>query len=317
MGHVAGEPEAVRQAIEAVRKPLIRQVLLLVPLAADLVVQLTLGNLTWTPYAVCGLVLIAGASLVALVDARWPLPRAVGTSVLVLDLAGLGLMRLVPEGNGLGLLVVLVAMWLCADLQLRGVLVTLGATLTLVSVPSLAYFGVGAPSASRALLLTVVGGMCSLTVAGATQVWARQNRELEAQGRRLEDALAEVTANRALNEAIVTTVDVGLVAIDGDGRYTFSNPRHAEFLALAFPEGHHGQAGQEGAVYAADRMTRLSSAEMPSSRAQAGEAFADYVIWVGEDDATQRALSVSAGPVVDASGELGGAVLVYTDITDL
>jgi signal transduction histidine kinase len=317
MGQAAVEPEAVRQAVAAVRKPLIRQVLLLVPLAADLLLRVALGHLSWTPYAVCGLVLLVVATVVAVVDARWPLPRAVGIAVLVLDLAGLGLMRLVPEGNGVGILCVLVAMWLGADLQLRGVLVTMGTTLAVVSAPSLMYFGPGPASASRALLMTVVAAMCSLTVAGASQVWARQNRELEAQGRRLEEALVEVNANRALNEAIVTTVDVGLVAIDRDGRFTFTNPRHAEFLALAFPEGHHGQAGQEGAVYAADRMTRLAPADMPTSRAQAGESFADYVIWVGEDHATQRALSVSAGPVADSSGEFGGAVLVYTDITDL
>ena len=228
------------------------------------------------------------ATLLAVVDARLSLPRAVGIAVLVLDLAGLGLMRLVPGGNGLGLLVVLVAMWLGADLQLKGVLITLGTTLVLVSLPSVAYFGAGAASASRALLLTVVAGMCSLTVAGASQVWTRQNRELEAQGRRLEEALVEVTESRVLNEAIVTTVDVGLVAIDRDGRFTFTNPRHHEFLRLAFPEGHLGRAGQEGAVYAADRMTRLAIQDMPTSRAHSGESFTDYDIWVGEDHATQR-----------------------------
>ena len=317
MGQAAPEPEVVRQAIAAVRKPLIRQVLLLAPLALDLVVRLALGYLTWTSYATCGLLLVLAATMVAGVDARRHLPQVVGVAVLVLDLAGLGLMRLVPEGNGLGALVVLVAMWLGADLQLRGVLVTMGVTLTLVSLPALAYFGVGPASVSRALLFPLVSGMCSLTVAGASQVWAKQNRELEAQGRRLEEALAEVTANRALNEAIVTTVDVGLVAIDAEGRYTFTNPRHAEFLRLAFPEGHRGHAGQAGAVYAADRMTRVAPEDMPTSRAKAGESFTDYVIWVGEDDAGQRALSVSAGPVLDTSGEFAGAVLVYNDITDL
>ena len=317
MGQAAAEPEVVRQAIAAVRKPLIRQVLLLGPLSVDLVVRFAVGHLTWTSYAVAGLLLVLAATVAAAVDAWRHLPRAVGVAVLVLDLAGLGLMRLVPEGNGLGLLVVLVAMWLGADLQLRGVLVTMGVTLVLVAVPSLLYFGVDPASASRAVLVTLVSGMCSLTVAGASQVWARQNQELEAQGRRLEEALAEVTANRALNEAIVTTVDVGLVAIDAEGRYTFTNPRHAEFLRLAFPEGHHGMAGQPGAVYAADRMTPVAPEDMPTSRAKAGESFADYVIWVGENDDSQRALSVSAGPVLDSSGEFAGAVLVYNDITDL
>src|SRR3712207_9476492 len=48
-----------------------------------------------------------------------------------------------------------------------------------------------------------------------------------------------------------------------------------------------------------------------------GEEFVDHVIWVGQDPATQRALSVSAGPVVDEKGDFDGAVLVYKDITAL
>lgn len=317
MREATAEPDAVRRVAAAVRKPLIRQVLLLVPVAADLLVRFAVGHLTWTPYAVCGLVLLLAATLVAVVDARRPLPQAAALAVLVLDLAGLGFMRLVPEGNGLGILAVLVAMWLGADLQLRGVLVTLATTLLVVSVPSLLYFGAGPASVSRALLVTVVGAMCSLTVAGVSEVWARQNRELAAQGRRLEEALAEVTASRALNEAIVTTVDVGLLAIDREGRVTFANPRQADFMALAFPDGHGGHAGQAGAAYAADRMTRLTVEDLPTSRAMTGESFTDYVVWVGDEPVAQRALSVSAGPIVDSAGEFGGAVLVYTDITDL
>jgi signal transduction histidine kinase len=273
------------------------------------------------------LLLLAATAVAALTSPRRRLrePAAgpagtgarLGTALLLVDMAGLGLMGLVPEGNGLVLVLVLVGMWLGADHHLRGVGLTVVGTALLVSVPSLAYFGTDASSSSHALLVLLVVAMCSLTVAGASQVWTRQNAELEAQGQRLEEALAEVNANRALNDAIVTTVDVGLVAIDKDGCYTFTNPRHAEFLALAFPEGHEGRAGQVGSVFAADRVTRLTPQDTPTQRALSGETFTDYVVWVGEEHATQRALSVSAGPVLDGAGGFGGAVLVYTDITDL
>jgi signal transduction histidine kinase len=159
--------------------------------------------------------------------------------------------------------------------------------------------------------------MCAVTVAGTTQVWERQNHELEEQGHRLEQALADALANRALNEAIVTTVDVGLVALDRDGVYKVVNPRHHEFLDLTFPAGHNGRAGQLGYSYAANRVTRLTLEEMPTVRAMRGEEFAGYVLWIGKEPETQRALSVSAKPVLDAAGEFDGAVLVYQDITDL
>jgi two-component system, OmpR family, phosphate regulon sensor histidine kinase PhoR len=64
-------------------------------------------------------------------------------------------------------------------------------------------------------------------------------------------------------------------------------------------------------------VTPLTREEMPSMRAMKGEEFVDYVIWVGQDPARQRALSVSARPVVDDKGELDGAVLAYKDITEL
>ncbi len=309
------ESAGVRRALAAVSTPLIRQALLLVPVTLDLLVRLALGDaLRMQPLEALGLLLLLAATAVAALTSprrRLREPAAgpagtgarLGTALLLVDMAGLGLMGLVPEGNGLVLVLVLVGMWLGADHHLRGV--------------GLTVVGTDASSSSHALLVLLVVAMCSLTVAGASQVWTRQNAELEAQGQRLEEALAEVNANRALNDAIVTTVDVGLVAIDKDGSYTFTNPRHAEFLALAFPEGHEGRAGQVGSVFAADRVTRLTPQDTPTQRALSGETFTDYVVWVGEEHATQRALSVSAGPVLDGAGGFGGAVLVYTDITDL
>ena len=64
-------------------------------------------------------------------------------------------------------------------------------------------------------------------------------------------------------------------------------------------------------------MTRLAPHELPEVRALRGESIADVVVWVGESRQEQRALSVSAGPVVDAAGTFRGAVLVSKDVTDL
>ena len=307
------------QALTDLRKPLVRQCVLLVPMALDLLVLLLWGSsMTAGAWYLTGLALvIAGTVVTAAVSFAGSMPRALQTTVPVVDLAAIGLMTLVPGGNGLGFLAILPAMWLAADLRMRGVGAALVGTLALVSVPSLLYFGFDAAWASRAVLLPVVVGMCAVTVAGTTQVWERQNHVLEEQGHRLEQALADALANRALNEAIVTTVDVGLVALDRDGVYKVVNPRHHEFLDLTFPDGHHGQAGQVGFSYAANRLTRLTREEMPTVRAMTGEEFAGYVVWVGAEPETQRALSVSARPVLDAAGDFDGAVLVYQDITDL
>jgi signal transduction histidine kinase len=89
------------------------------------------------------------------------------------------------------------------------------------------------------------------------------------------------------------------------------------FLDLAFPEGHGGQAGQLGEVFAEDGVRRLARHEMPSLRAANGEEFDDVRLWVGSDPLTRRACSVSARSVHDADGSFVGAALAYNDITEL
>ena len=310
------------QALTDLRKPLVRQCVLLVPMALDLVVLLLLGSpQTVGAFYLTGLGLVILATVVTAVarcgSAPSSLVAAAVSVVPMVDLAAIGLMRLVPEGNGLGVLAVLPAMWLAADHRMRGVVAALVGTLVLVALPSLLYFGADVAWLSRALALPTIVAMCAVTVAGTTQLWERQNHELEEQGHRLEGALAESLASRTLNEAIVTTVDVGLVALDRDGAYKVVNPRHLEFLRLALPDGHEDQAGQVGFSYAADRVTLLAPEDMPTVRAMRGEEFAGYVVWIGQDPASQKALSVSARPVRDAAGDFDGAVLVYQDITDL
>jgi signal transduction histidine kinase len=88
-------------------------------------------------------------------------------------------------------------------------------------------------------------------------------------------------------------------------------------MALAYPDGHHGMAGQEGFVYAADGVTLLTAEDMPTTKAVRGESFRDYLIWVGEVPAERRALAVSSSPYFRNNGEFGGAVLAYHDITEL
>lgn len=133
----------------------------------------------------------------------------------------------------------------------------------------------------------------------------------------LADALAVITRQRQLSRAILDTVDVGLLLIDRHGSYEEFNRRHADLLALAFPEGHRGRSGQLGDVYAADASTRLTAEEMPSARAARGEEFDDHRIWIGADPLTRRALSVSARAVFDGSGAFAGAAMAYSDITEL
>ena len=133
---------------------------------------------------------------------------------------------------------------------------------------------------------------------------------------RLDAAEAAAEADRRTAQAIFEGVAVGLLQIDACGRYLATNSRHREFLDLAFPDGHLGQAGQTGFAYDRDQQL-LTHDDMPSVRAARGEEFDDVRLWVGEDPHSRRALSVSARRVLDRAGERTGAVLAYHDVTDL
>ena len=185
-------------------------------------------------------------------------------------------------------------------------------------MPTLFFLGLTLMDAiSRVSQMTLMAVICSAAVAFVADLWKAQYEQARNTTARLELAMADVIEQRRLTRTIVNGVDVGLVALDAEGAYDSTNPRHEEFMAMAYPDGHRGMAGQEGFVYAADGVTLLTSAEMPTTMAVQGEAFRDYLIWVGEVPAERRALAVSSSPYFRNNGEFGGAVLAYHDITEL
>ena len=141
---------------------------------------------------------------------------------------------------------------------------------------------------------------------------AREERHRE----RLAEALDLIDHQRRVADAILDTVDVGLVLLDEHGHYQSMNRRQRDFLRLAFPDGHAGRAGQLGLVWDEDGTTLLAESQMPSHRAARGEEFDDCRIWVGDDPRTWRALSVSARAVRDDEGRFTGAALAYKDVTE-
>ncbi|SEB70160.1 PAS domain S-box-containing protein [Nocardioides exalbidus] len=133
---------------------------------------------------------------------------------------------------------------------------------------------------------------------------------------RLDAAEEAIESERRKAEAVFDSVAVGLLLLDADGAYQGYNHRHSEFMALAFPDGHLGRVGQLGFLYDEEQARLLTSEEMPTVRAVAGEEFDDLLLWVGEDPQTRRAVSVSARSVRDRFGAHAGAALAYQDVTD-
>ena len=132
----------------------------------------------------------------------------------------------------------------------------------------------------------------------------------------LSAAEAVIEHQRRRTQAVYDTVDVGLVLLDADGNYQTANQRQADFLDLAYPDGHRGRAGQVGHVYVEDGVTLMRQDQLPTYRAVHGEEYDDLRMWIGADPARRLAISVSARSIRDADGGFAGAVLAYKDVTD-
>ncbi len=314
------EPSPLLDRVDAVwSNLLLRQMFMAGPVALDLTFQAGAGLLgDLGPWYPLGVAVVALAVVLAATDElseqRWP---ALASSLPLLNFAAIGLLRMVPEPNGLGLLVVFPAMWLGIDRRGRGVVLTAAYTSVLVCLPVMFYQGWTVQLIGRYVQVLAMAVLVALSMAITARTWQRREADAAAQRQVISDLLEAERSNRALTSAIVEAVDVGLVSLDKDGTYRSMNPRHAEFMALAYPEGHEGRAGQLGWVFAADGQTLLGRDDMPTIRAHRGEDFQDYLIWVGEDPDRRRALAISARHVERDGDANGGQVLVYKDVTDL
>lgn len=287
-----------------------------VPIALDLGLRISLDALAVSVPYVVGTLLLLVTCAYAVGAQRRSMPSAGAWVVPLVVIAAVGLMRLVPESNSLGMLVLLPAMWLGIDKRMVGAVVAGVAMMPLLTAPAVLYYGAGPAVVARVLPICLVATLAAVSLAWIADQWRGHEDQLKDQQRQLREALARVTAGQVLNDAVVGAVDVGLVALHRDGAYSSMNPHHQRFMELAFPDGHRGYAGQTGWVFEADGTTFLAADKMPTIRAKNGEEYTDYLIWVGEEPAQRRALAVSARRVEGGDDDLA-SVLVYKDVTDL
>ena len=280
----------------------------------EVALRVPTGSPTWLSWPAAGLVLLVVVTLATVLAPRPGTPGPY-VAVALADLAVVGLTRLTPEGSAAAILSVLPVLWLARHLGRGGAWAGGAAALLLVSGPGLAYAGAGGPDLARAVLPPVVAVTAGLLVASGVRRAERERVEATRRGHDLAAALDTIAHQRRTAEAILDTVDVGLLLLDEQGRYVGRNKRHEDFMALAFPDGHDGVAGQLGQVRHADASTVMEREEMPTHRARFGEEFDDIRIWVGQG-VERRALSVSARSIRDESGRQTGSALAYKDVTD-
>ncbi|MDJ0459893.1 ATP-binding protein [Arthrobacter sp. NQ7] len=247
------------------------------------------------------------------------LPAQAVLVIPVLDCLAIGVTREAADQylTVLGFLLVFPVVWLASDGRRSGVLIGVFATiLSAILPPVMLGTGVDGPDFIRIVLLPIILGAVALTTSGIVNALSLQRQQLEAQSCEVRDLLAASEDRERLLQTVMDTVSVGVCAIDDQGRVSLMNHHLSSHLGRTItgvptPEDH-----KELPVYGADRKHPLPIDRHPASRAARGESFTDELIWSGNGTG-QRAYSATSRLIQDSRGKHRGAVLAFTDVTEL
>lgn len=254
----------------------------------------------------------------------------------ILDFIAIGLSRngAAPNLQGLGVLAIFPVIWLSASgmaaktsiiLSFFGPIV-IGLPSLLAKIPN-----VTPADITTAVLLPFMLLAVSLAIRFASVNMRLQQRRLESQEAEMRTLLADSNERERLLHTILDTVDVGIIAVDADGKVLLVNDQQNHFESAARPADQTQNAGLAGngdhplrndkeetqpLLLSQDRKTPLPPDKHPVERAIRGETFADHLVWFGESP-RQRAVSTAARAIRNDDGGFDGAVVVFNDVTGL
>lgn len=271
---------------------------------------------------VASILLMAGLFIACFLVPWERLPANAYLIIPILDFVVIGLARNGAAATvaGLGLLAIFPVIWLSTsgDFVRSTVLLSFFCPF-LITLPGLlqAFPNISPADLTTASLLPLMMLAAALAIrfAGANVHVHRQR--LEKKDKELRELLVESRSRERLLKTVLDTIDVGIMAVDADGRPTLVNGQQALFQAAASPAALAATADEpRQLMFGQDRVTPLPEDKRPVHRATAGETFADYLLWIGEG-ADQRAISTAARIIKNDDGGFGGAVIVSTDVTGL
>lgn len=245
------------------------------------------------------------------------------TTLLIpyLDFAGVALLRQgsIDSVASTGLLALFPVFWICtsAVARKRSVVACSTVILVMVWIPIVAGPGVvSLDMLAKPLVFPVMMLAFAITVSIMTHSMDSQRLVLRAKDAQLRTMLKNSQRGEALLNAVVNTVNVGLVAIDAAGNDLVVNSRQRTFHTLASPVKKYDPSAKDLLVFGPDKKTLLAQNSRPVYRAIRGESFSDVLVWVGTPE-NGRALSATARPMMDTDGAFYGSVVAFHDVTEM
>jgi len=235
---------------------------------------------------------------------------------IALPLADIVAIVLAREGLpalGSGLFLVFPVLWMARNFRLTGAL--LGAALATVLLWT-SWALKGEPfvisQLATIILLPLTLAFVSTTGYETSRRATGQRTLLRQQATVIEGAFARARRQERLLHEVLDAVEFGVIAFDEGGTVTLVNNAHRRLLDRA---GAPASAIVHPVVYQADRVTPHPEGTRPFARALAGQTFENLVIWVGEPDGDQEALSITARALTAPDGSRDGGVIVLRNVT--
>ena len=155
-------------------------------------------------------------------------------------------------------------------------------------------------------------------VAQRSAAAAEEQRALAEERRALLDLLyAESTSRGDLVDAVLDTVEVAVVACDGEGRVILFNRAARDWHGgYPDPEVDAEGNGERYGLYDVDGLTVLSPDRVPLHRALAGQAVEDEEMILAPPGMPRRTVLSSGRALTSVDGQVMGAVVAMSDVTD-
>ena len=145
------------------------------------------------------------------------------------------------------------------------------------------------------------------------------DRETEGALRRMTDALR---AQMRTMEIVFNSISDGVVAADGEGRFTLFNPAGERIVGKGMTSGGTDRWAEEYGIFFVDGETRVPTGELPLVRAINGESTDDLEMFVRNDSVPDGVyISVNGRPLRGAPQEGGseearGGVITFRDVSE-
>lgn len=174
-----------------------------------------------------------------------------------------------------------------------------------------------APSDSHGWVSALLTPICVSFVAIAVHFFSlllqRSQRQLRLATSNSEAAAAAAENEQAVIMTVLNTMDVGTAFVRPDNSTAFTN---SAFRSLVRRSGVDPETMAGTRVFGTDRQTRIPPEEQMLAQAARGDYFESRLYWIGEPG-DQRAILVTARPVLGRDDQHMGSAFVSKDVTEL